>query len=163
MEIIDEYYEQVSGLDTYNQIAYKFFNCYSRFEYALKESGFVFTTGRSQVAMADLNGFTNSIKGILDLKSESIKSAVSHLIAEPPNELLWVDGALIWRPKIKEGDDLGFILDCLRTARNNLFHGNKMSDVNNLQRNINLINACLIILNELLMHNQSVRDSFLAI
>ena len=163
MEIIDEYYEEISGLDTYNQIAYKFFNCYSRFEYALKVSGFVYTMGRNQVAMADLNSFVNSIEGELDLNSETINEAVNYLLSQPPNILLSVHGELIWGSKIRPANDLEFVIDCIRTVRNNLFHGNKMSDVNNLKRNIKLINTCLIILNELLKHNRSVHDDFLAI
>lgn len=163
MDIIDEYYEEASGLDIYNQIAYKFFNCYSRFEYALKVSGFVYTKGRSQVAMADLNGFVHSIEGDLDLNSTSISEAVNYLLSEPPNEWLSIDGSLVWGSKIRQGNDTAAMVDCIRTVRNNLFHGNKMSNVNNLQRNIELINACLIILNELLSHNQSVQDHFLAI
>ncbi|GAB3328206.1 hypothetical protein GCM10027429_02860 [Marivirga atlantica] len=133
--------------------------CYSRFEYALKMSGFR-KKGNYKIAMADIDGFFHSLQSI-DLDGEEIKKSVKYILENPPMELQIIRGELEFRPITLYPDNpLESIKDSMRTIRNNFFHGNKQIAGNSFKRNAELITHSLKILDRFVEENSSVRQHY---
>jgi len=161
MENIDEFFETVSWHNEFNQSAFKFCICFSRFEYALKRAGYVFTPRNSTIAHASINDFISEIDGLIDINDDSIKAQVDYIFNNPPNTLHSVEGRLHWIPITPQSKSIEFLLLCMRTTRNNLFHGNKQLPGNGLDRNQRLIHAFLPIIDKFLEVNDQVRSYYL--
>lgn len=142
-----------------------FFIIFSRFECALKNSGFT-AVDRDKVS-ANWDSFVSSIKN--DFKSDSnseLETAVNFIVNSPPRIQILTGSNLSWRnrefaintPLINK---LGL---SIRDIRNNLFHGGKFngSYQEDVSRNYKLLNASIIILNQWLELNDTVKRNFIA-
>lgn len=162
MENIDTFFEEISHYNRFNQLAYKFFVCYSRFEYSLKRANYIHFPGVKNIPQASFDKFISSIEQSIDLDGQTIKDHINYIVDNPPNVLHYIDDRLHWIPLTPQSKDIDFILRCMRTVRNNLFHGNKQLPGNSVQRNINLISSFLTILDYLIEQNKEVRNYFLS-
>lgn len=146
------------------RLAWEFFVLFSRFEYALKRSGFL----RPNVseAQADWGRFARENQAaFLERSSVSLASAAAYYEAEPPRKQLQRDGRLHWSDPLRPGDGekpLEFLCRAIVTVRNNLFHGGKFPQfpVQDMSRDEALLQHAKELLFELLELNDEVRTQF---
>lgn len=111
-----------------DEAAHEFFRLFSRFEYALKASGFHSGDGD---ATANWAKFSSAIEQ--DFCSalacdEEFACAVKYIRNNPPKKQIIQDGQLQWTdtiPQAKGEAELTTLY--IRRARNNLFHGGKFN------------------------------------
>jgi hypothetical protein len=128
-------------LDEFNDelkiASFEFFYWYSRFEYALKENGYI-KSGRYKEVFPDWNKF--KLEHAIEF---SPTQEFSTLREAPPQCQAYRDDRCVWEELIldREETELGQALLILRTIRNNLFHGGKHnhSDWDDPKRNIFLL------------------------
>ena len=151
----------VAALDSTRDEILRFVLFYSRFEYALKRSGFVSAVDPSRPT-ADWNLFADLIHatGALDA---SFRDRAQALLSRAPNKQVFVDGVLQWVP-LKTGPERSLVrrvTDCLRVVRNNLMHGGKYPDAPVIEpgRNSMLLSSGIAAMNALLTVGRGARDS----
>jgi len=148
------------GLSLINE----FFITFSRFECALKASGF-YNVNNGKVT-ANWDTFIRSIRDTFDKeRTNEIKNAVDYLIQHPPRIQSIENDRLVWNDRnFNQNEPLENKL-CLsiRDIRNNLFHGGKFQGnyQEDVSRNYKLLNSSIIILNEWLRLDESVKVNFL--
>jgi len=105
------------------EAAIRLFATFARFEFALKEAGFV-RADRSGSALADWDRFTNLPR------TEKIAAAIRHaamapeLANRPPKRQVATGQSWEWQD-VEAGDNANSLLRAIRRVRNNLFHGGK--------------------------------------
>ncbi len=134
--------------------ATEFFAYFSRFEFALKQSGYLNSTSSENNAEAKWPDFANDLSKAAPTFFDEIKRAgkAAVLIDKPPEIQ---KGDLSWRPwgsdprkKLEKSAEF-FCAIC--RVRNNLFHGGKSSSLgSDPERDIALLNACLFVLKKAL-------------
>jgi hypothetical protein len=116
---------------------FDFFYWFSRFEFALKESGRV-TAGRYNEALPDWNGFIKEWSPKYVASEEALR-----LLRAPPRRQVVVSGHCDWGDLNLDAEKtlLGKVVLALKTIRNNLFHGGKHGDADwdNPERNLFLL------------------------
>jgi len=113
----------------------EFFFVFSRFEFALKEAGYVTTSGRnSDNAAPDWDAFVKQYKKIYQ-RSDDADEAVSYLLSNPPQkQKVFRDESgkfrTVWEPfkADTKAPLLKILVDIVKVVRNNLFHGGKYGD-----------------------------------
>jgi hypothetical protein len=145
-----------------------FFIAFSRFEYALKEEGF--SNGNLDYVSANWDRFATSIRGSFQPdRTPELQAAVNYLHDSPPRKQIVQGGTRLgWSPsRYPENTPLIHeLLLSIRTVRNNLFHGAKFQEVfhedHSSNRNQQLLQSSLIILEECLRLSTTVRRTFFA-
>jgi len=158
------------------QLLLDFFLIFSRFEYALKVSGFFKVPDQRRydprcppAAEPDWDSFAVSLRGIfLENRTECLRQASQYLLNSPPNKQVIIKAgcgwAIAWETPIRpqHETDIEFILRMVRSVRNNLFHGGKhdMELHEQTERTEQLLRSSLAILNESLTLSPRVKDVF---
>lgn len=149
-------------------IVLRFFVIFSRFEYALKQSGFV-KTGGYDSAMPDWDTFADKISNGLgdDSLDLAFIDARARLFHTPPQKqtVTTRGGSLHWRKNIQgpTESDARYLLRLVRDVRNNLFHGGKYPDgiiSDQSLRNKVLLQDCLTVLETCLSLDTEVKRFF---
>ena len=124
---------------------------FSRFEFALKASGFL--KGDERGAEADWDMLSNSLTGtLISADGQSLQAAVNALLAKPPKKQVVREGRLAWtEPALGSGEsNEAYVLRLVRQVRNNLFHGGKYpypdGPLQGTERNKELLRAGLEVL-----------------
>lgn len=147
-------------------ITYDFFATFSRFEFALKHTGYA-SGDRRRNAIPDWDTFAVAHNNIFDAKlkakNNDLTEAVKYLYENPPRKLKFDKGQLKWEDRQQvNNQNLKELLLIVRAIRNNLFHGSKKVVIfNEPTRDSKLINSSLIILNECLDLNENLRIKFI--
>ena len=105
------------------KLAFLFFYRYSRFEFALKENGYLRNLTPGALAAPDWHKFALDLYGVYRISEEAralIDAAPKQQIVAPANRLEWHDVDLNGWP-----GDFGKVVRLLQTVQNNLFHGGK--------------------------------------
>lgn len=104
-------------------LACEFFAVFSRFEYAMKESGHVYRN-RFGRAAPDWHGFATAAAGDLQVAPGSnLSQAIELLNHEPPQVQI---AAHEWEETpLRGAAPISTALDAAQRVRNNLFHGGK--------------------------------------
>ncbi len=142
----------------------QFFTAFSRFEYALKTSGFAKRDHRA--AKPDWDHFVESFSGHFDPTADPhLEEAVNYLTSSPPRRQVLEGQTLQWEdtPRRENEDLLAYIVRLVKTVRNNLFHGAKFGssvDSDDRHRNERLLASALEVLYFLLDCHEEVRHSF---
>jgi hypothetical protein len=148
-------------------LIFEFFAVFSRFEYALKRSGFI-PKGKDSVpkdgdAKADWTTYELELRGqFAKIQDQEFLEACAYITLEAPKKQVVEDGRLGWEPanphEFKERD----VLILLRRVRNNLFHGGKYPSgpVPDQARNNNAIRSCLVVLDACLGLSPNVAAAF---
>jgi hypothetical protein len=106
-----------------SDLAFDFFYWFSRFEFALKESGYLKSHAPGKNAEPGWKEFVDKWQSQYAASTEA-----TFLLASPPERQIVLAGnALDWKP-VDLGDcksDLAKIVRLVNTVRNNLFHGGK--------------------------------------
>lgn len=149
------------GRDLINE----FFITFSRFECALKVTGFA--KGGEESVQANWETFAAVIRQDFDnsTKSKSVLDALNYITEHPPRVQNYLNGALGWRDRVFEPNQPPINKLCLsiKDIRNNLFHGGKFNGnyQEDVSRNYILIKSSLEILNHWLQLNQTVKQNYL--
>lgn len=116
----------LEDFDGDKQLVFQFFVDFSRFEYALKRTGFL--KYRDRRAEANWDTFANSVRAQLgDVRDPDFIEARRLLLSRPPQTQVAVGGKLGWQ-ETGRGDgesEERYLLRLVRVVRNNLFHGGK--------------------------------------
>lgn len=106
-----------------SKLAFEFFFGCSRFEFALKENGYLRESKPGATAMPEWFGFAEKQCGIYHVSNEAkelIKASPKRQAVAAGNRIEWVTVDL------KEcSSDLEKVIRLVQTVRNNLFHGGK--------------------------------------
>lgn len=105
--------------------AIDFIGVFARFEYALKRAGFL---QDDRVAKPSWKRFEEEIQTqVQEGGLDEVFKAGAYLIEHPTRKQVVRDGTLDWGepPRAPTPPTLAWLLDVVRTIRNNLFHGGK--------------------------------------
>jgi len=129
----------------------EFFLIFSRFEYALKQAGFL----KNDRAKPDWNSFSDEINDYLPSrknKNDEFRKAIDYLNRYPPRIQIVKESngrnLLDWKSCKPQGNETRVLTEYIRRIRNNLFHGGKFPFETN--KDIPLINSATIVLKYLL-------------
>ena len=102
--------------------AFDFFYWFSRFEFALKERGYLRRSTEGSTAEADWKAFVKKWE-----EKYTVTDAAKVLIAQKPQRQVVGPGELQFRDVgfDDKPSDLGKVVRLAKTVRNNLFHGGK--------------------------------------
>lgn len=130
---------------------YLFFVVFSRFEYALKASGFLRRDKNGDRAEPGWRDFRNSLEGILEERfRDDILEAVKLLIANntKPRVQKVFDRMPVYEAEELDGHtDFQRAIEATKRVRNNLFHGGKAGELGTeVERSAELIGASLSVL-----------------
>ncbi|WP_436637654.1 hypothetical protein [Microbaculum sp. FT89] len=120
----------------------RFFLDFARFEFAMKTGGFgVVLHGAYQPSW-------RALKAVMKGRPlpDGLKAECQYVWDRPPNKQT---DRYEWRP-VEPRDDWAFVIDCVKTVRNNLFHGGKVPFRPN--RDPELIRQCDRMLMALVAH-----------
>ena len=107
--------------------AFQFFRDFSRFEYALKRSGFL-KGSQGNNAKPDWGKYGKHIGGRFDNTGDPhLEKAIQYLTDEPPNKQIVQGGKPDWHDMNWDDDNSREknVLEAVCVVRNNLFHGEK--------------------------------------
>ena len=106
-----------------NKLAFQFFYRYSRFEFALKENGYLKNPRPGATAMPGWSEFAEERRGMYRASDE----AKELIKVSPKRQVVAANNSLEWKTVELKGcsGDLGKVLRLVQTVRNNLFHGGK--------------------------------------
>ena len=142
----------------------EFFITFSRFECALKASGFA--NGNVDKVEPNWDTFTSSIKQSFDnnQRTEPINIAIEYLSNNPPKIQNYENDQLGWRKRDFQNNVplINKLSLSIRDVRNNLFHGGKFNGnyEKDVSRNYKLLKYSIEILNHWLNLNKNVRENF---
>jgi hypothetical protein len=162
-QFVEQLHDQFGehGMD----LSVAFFMAFSRFEFALKQSGaFAQPRGRNGDAEADWDGFAASIAPHFVLPDPSaLKEAVDYILGDPPKvQVLDAANNLSWQPRLVVGSNVQQLNIYIRRMRNNLFHGGKFQGkmIPDVSRNHRLLSSAIIVLDEWLQLSPQVLHCF---
>jgi len=144
----------------------KFFLIFTRFEYALKRSGYVFSqrTGDKGYAEADWKKYCKDVEDDFEkckCKHLDLAEAVKYLEENPPKRQVLKDGKLEWAPMNHDGRDYESLIYAVKQVRNNLFHGDKqISSPKDPSRDSELMKNSTIVLEHLLNSSKEVKEKY---
>lgn len=135
-----------------------FFAVFSRFECALKRSGYL--KKNTKFAEADWAKFSEEL-GKLFLDEVRSSDDASTLITKPPKKQIKLDGQLGWKDA-KPIENVRQLFDAVCRVRNNLFHGGKYphSFVDDTSRDQNLLLGAMKVLERALEQCPNVKMYF---
>ena len=114
----------IESLRVPRDLLFDFFVGFSRFEYALKAAGF--TKDPPADADASWEKFEGWLEKLRDSEVAPVLLAGHYLLNDPPKKLVILNGDPQWQVPGRQGQsEVRFLVDSLRRARNNLFHGGK--------------------------------------
>ncbi|OXI90787.1 hypothetical protein CFB40_10680 [Burkholderia sp. AU31652] len=140
-----------------------FMGVFSRYEYALKNSGFAI--GGENRVDPDWDAFARSIADEFDnLDEPGFREAATYLVTSPPRKQVLVGQRLHWKESPPDGAlrASAQALLMVRRVRNNLCHGGKfwIPDDERRDRNEKLVKASLAVLLACLPLNAGVYGTF---
>ncbi|WP_452231775.1 hypothetical protein [Lacinutrix sp. MEBiC02595] len=143
----------------YLELCSDFLMLYSRFEYALKEEGFLQS---SSYAMASIDNYVASISEQFNPDtSENLKLAIDFILNDPPRKLIQESGSMTWVVVTKEATIELQLAEYIRRIRNSLLHGAKFyGQIERGSRNWELISRAIVIIEHWIDLNQNVKSRF---
>lgn len=143
-----------------NNLATDLFVTFSRFEYALKHTGFHKGDGDAQ---PNWRRFALSVDPkLMNSSSTELGVAIDYLLQHPPKKQVIRNGLLEWKeakPNTNSKADL--VLLYVRRVRNNLFHGGKFNGHWFVpERSEKLLRCSLVTLNACLKSSSDVRETY---
>lgn len=137
----------------------RFFVTFARFEFAMKQCGFLRRTQHNRVAEACREKLSANLPGDF---FEAVRDAqiAPILIQRPPKNLFVQAGA---RPKfgneLPELSNTRQLLDAVWQVRNNLFHGNKLYPANR-DRDMALMDNALAVIDAIMQRDRDLSSAF---
>jgi hypothetical protein len=156
-ELRNRYFIELAPEDA--RLIFEFFMVFSRFEFALKRSGYF--RGDSNRAEPDWDKFCNTFSDGFDKTiSPGFIQACEYYTTYPPRKQVVKDNQVVWKENIqgKEECEFSWIIRSIRTVRNNLFHGGKFPY--DQVRNNALLFHGLVILHEVMIYDKNLESKF---
>ena len=146
-----------------HDLVFRYLLVFSRFEYALKRSGYI--NGKPESPGPNWDGFSSKYKtDFIRPQPPALSSACNYFLSNPPRKQILNGGALSWsEPQVRTNEALlTWLITMVRCVRNNLFHGGKfpMIPIQEPARNTDLLNHSLTILDACLSLDANVFHHF---
>lgn len=160
------YRKLLTELNVDQDIVMEFFVVFSRFEFALKRSGYLKNGKDGRRAEPDWPKFELMYKKKFDpSRVPKPREAWDYLDEDPPKIQVVVDGELDFEvdEKLKDKSPFEKVTLAVRTVRNNLFHGGKFPRsgiVDDPARKTALLKKCTLLLEEMLKLDPKVKMEF---
>ncbi len=140
------------------ELACEFFGAFSRFEYVLKEMGYL-VANRQRRAEPDWHRFARDTERWLQVvPSSPLEEAIRYLTEHPP-QVQMENGS--WQPQQLHGrGPVAQAIDAARRVRNNLFHGGKHTAHSEGDRDERLVRSALTLLMTCLEQSDALRATF---
>ncbi|MGD0840672.1 MAG: hypothetical protein ABSA32_05895 [Candidatus Acidiferrales bacterium] len=144
----------ISILDLLNverELTLEFFATFARFEFALKQAGYV--RGDERGALPDWDAFARDLARLDASFTAGVLDSCKYLLQHPPKKQIVAAGRLQWvDQRESSGSAIGDVIRSLRIVRNNVFHGGKFPDGPIVEplRDEALIRDCLAVFERLL-------------
>lgn len=146
------------GLHLNRELTCEFFAVFSRFEFALKESGFV-REARGLIEPAWRRYAEDLAKVLIVERGSPVDEAINYLCTEPP---LFQVGAQRWEHRPLHGESkFEQAIDAAKQVRNNLFHGGKHTPHSPPGRDNKLVESSLVVLYACLAADEKTRDVYI--
>ncbi len=158
------------------ELLLEFFLTFSRFEYALKDSGYYERPNNMKIKKFKEKGILPEVKpdwdsfakSLLDLfrkdRTEALKQACEYILDSPPMKQVITNNGIAWETPLTPDSEseVVFLLRMVRCIRNNLFHGGKYNiEVHvDTKRTEMLLRSSLVILEECRFLATQVRQAF---
>jgi len=158
------------------ELLLEYFLTFSRFEYALKDSGLFKRPNNNEIknfkekgvlpeAKPDWNKFATSLLNVFRTdRTKALKQACEYILDFPPMKQVIINDVIGWETPLRPDSEseVAFLLRMVRCIRNNLFHGGKYNiDVHvDTERTEMLLRSSLVILEECLSLATQVRQAF---
>ncbi len=151
----EQFVSKFIGDEVTKNLVINFFVVFSRFEYAMKRSGYLKNDSKKKDRRAepDWDKLANKINPKFSLTSSSeFNAAVLYLKTHPPKKQMVVDDNLSWLDLAKGSDksNCRWIIRTVKTVRNNLFHGGKFPEpigpIAGTERDKELLESSIIVL-----------------
>lgn len=148
------------------ELVFQFFAVFSRFEYALKRSGYWRKrSAKNDAVETDWDAYANGLRGkFATVGVQAFQDARAFLERKPPKSQVAVDRIIDSKETVRgPGEfDERYTLRIVTTMRNNLFHGGKYPSgpVTDVARNRELIESCLVVLEVCLGLSPGVAEAF---
>lgn len=131
----------------------EFFLCFSRFEFALKASGFAHNgQWGAEVNWEKFAAESGSL--MLPTESPALQAAIYYLVNDPPKRQVFSQEALRWelRTPPKNWSEMRVLLFHVQGVRNNLVHGAKFlaNESGDPERDLKLLEAASCVIAECL-------------
>jgi hypothetical protein len=139
------------------ELVSNFVSIFSRFEYALKATGFF--VGDEDRVDPDWCSFAKHLPILRDCKAKDVQKAIAYFDSDPPRKQVYKDGVLDWRRTETPNRDNDELLVLVRRVRNNLFHGGKVPFKR--KRDAELLRSAEAILIAALSFDDGLREKFL--
>lgn len=143
----------LDGLQMPAQLACEFFAVFSRFEFALKDSGYYYVNRYGRAAANWDRYFSHANATVRADADPELSEAVQYLLAEPPQVQVapaqWDENV----PLRGGPGAIGTALDAACRVRNNLFHGGKHTPHSPPGRDEKLVRSALCLLRACLKHD----------
>ncbi|MDD4859860.1 MAG: hypothetical protein PHR56_06620 [Dehalococcoidales bacterium] len=157
------------------------FLMFSRFEYALKRSGYIKTSDDTRAegltcdgiscyrgyVTADWRKFGTAIKAsFAENRNPILLDAINLLFEYPPyKQVLNTHKELDWREPEYKKRDLQSLIQIVKTVRNNLFHGGKYPTmpVQDPSRDVELVRNCIVVLKYFIYSSRNVQRHYFEI
>lgn len=138
----------MQGID--EKLVLVFLYAFSRFEYALKRSGYHGQDGK--VAQADWDRFENALTGLPPADLAPVLALGDYTLAKPPKKQVVKGGGLNWEDSAPTASEIKTLIIYVRRIRNNLFHGGKFPEghVHDVARDTDLLRSGVSVLKALL-------------
>jgi hypothetical protein len=148
-------------LNVDRELAIQFMAEFSRFEYALKSSGFI-KVDRGGGANPDWDGFAKKIVGgFAGITDPLLPTAVTYFLGFPPKKQVCIGGQLSFSDTPPQQTSVEEqVLLMVRRVRNNLFHGGKFHPQTDPDRDRLLLEHSRTILRLCLCLDTSLQYSF---
>jgi hypothetical protein len=149
--------ELLNGLPP--ELTLRFFATFARFEFAMKQCGFLRRAEHNRVAHACREQLSAHLP--VDF-FESIRDAqtASTLIGRPPKNLfVQTDALLQFGNELPALTNTRQLLDAVWQVRNNLFHGNKMYPADR-ERDMALMDNALAVIDAIMQRDQNLSSAF---
>jgi hypothetical protein len=158
------YKKLLTELNIDKQTVMEFFIVFSRFEFALKRTGYL--KRHNGKAEPDWRKFEMIHKDEFDPEKEpELTEAWNYIYRDPPQKQVVVDGELDFEvdEQLKSKSLFEKATIAVRTVRNNLFHGGKFPRsgiVDEPARKTALLKKCTLLLEEMLELDPKVKTEF---
>lgn len=129
------------------ELVLDFFAVFSRFEHALKSTGYWKKDTRGNVT-PDWKRFSADAVAWFDVTPEGVDQAIMYLLRSPPYRQIVKLGTLDWEVQTVNVEDSPAVsvLEAVKIVRNNLFHGGKHMPHSAPGRDERLLKASLEVL-----------------
>jgi hypothetical protein len=150
--------ELFAGLEINRDLVVAFFVVFARFEYALKEAGYVFDQGGR--AAPSWKKYNADVAPQFDDASPEELRVIAELLKDPPLYQELTDQGIKWKPMNLDGPPVAQALSAAAQVRHNLFHGGKHTPHSPPERDQRLVALSFALLHACLQRSPDVLAKF---